>query len=119
MRLEILHYKVVLVYGCTKQVHVHPDNLRGIHGRDEVEGDVTTACGLQCDKCLHVFQVVDLTVSAHTGVRIYGQHDGLLRAESAAQRNVTTHLTHCVTPSSRYSNSYPLCSMITTSIEWK
>lgn len=63
--------------------------LRGIHGRDKIQRDVTTACRLQSDEGLDVFQEVDLVLESFAGVCVDSQVQRLVRRElttTAAKR---------------------------------
>jgi len=56
---------------------------RGIHGRDEIESDVTTACGLESDERLNVFQEIDLVLETFACVGVDSQVERLVRRELA------------------------------------
>ena len=59
-------------------------NLRRIHGRQQVERDVTATRRFQRDKRLHVLEIVDLVVLTFAGVGVDGENQRLFRAELAA-----------------------------------
>lgn len=57
--------------------------LRGVHGRDEVERDISATCRLESDERLDMFQEVDLILESLTGVRVDRQVQRLVRRELA------------------------------------
>jgi len=60
---------------------------RGVHGRDQVERDVTTACRLQSDERLDVLEEVDLILESFARVRVDGQVQRVVRRELATATN--------------------------------
>ena len=64
-----------------------PGYSRGVHGRDEVECDVTTARRLECDERLHVLEEVDLVVQSLARLSVDRQVQRSVRRELAATTN--------------------------------